>query len=541
MSASKKKKLRSEESGKLTERQRNEQKEAKKVKIYSIAFVAVLVLMIGFAIGVGVNRSIESSGVREKNTVAVTIGEHELSSAEFSYYYIDYINNFANNYGSYLSYFGLDTSKTLDEQVYDEESGITWADEFIEEAASSAKSVLALADAAEAEGFTLPEEEQSQVALLSSNLDSYATLYGYSNTNAFLKAQYGNGASKDSYLEYYSRNLLATAYQSAHEDSLTYTDEQIRAADDEDPTQYSSYSFAQYYIATSKYLTGGTTDEDGNTTYTAAERESAVEAAREAIEPLTEASSLDELNEAIAAMEINADTEASATECTDYAKSSINSNFRDWVTDASRKEGDITCVEVAGTATDENGEEIDTVSGFYVVFYIGENDNKTELVNVRHILVSFDGDQQDDGTYSDEVKEAARTSAEEILSEWQSGDATEESFAELANSNSSDSGSNTNGGLYENVYPGQMVSAFNDWCFDASRKAGDTGIVETSYGYHVMYFVGTTGQTYRDYQITNDLKDADMNSWTESLLENYTITVGDTSYMRKDITLSSSN
>ena len=541
MSASKKKKLRSEESGKLTERQRNEQKEAKKVKIYSIAFVAVLVLMIGFAIGVGVNRSIESSGVREKNTVAVTIGEHELSSAEFSYYYIDYINNFANNYGSYLSYFGLDTSKTLDEQVYDEESGITWADEFIEEAASSAKSVLALADAAEAEGFTLPEEEQSQVALLSSNLDSYATLYGYSNTNAFLKAQYGNGASKDSYLEYYSRNLLATAYQSAHEDSLTYTDEQIRAADDEDPTQYSSYSFAQYYIATSKYLTGGTTDEDGNTTYTAAERESAVEAAREAIEPLTEASSLDELNEAIAAMEINADTEASATECTDYAKSSINSNFRDWVTDASRKEGDITCVEVAGTATDENGEEIDTVSGFYVVFYIGENDNKTELINVRHILVSFDGDQQDDGTYSDEVKEAARTSAEEILSEWQSGDATEESFAELANSNSSDSGSNTNGGLYENVYPGQMVSAFNDWCFDASRKAGDTGIVETSYGYHVMYFVGTTGQTYRDYQITNDLKDADMNSWTESLLENYTITVGDTSYMRKDITLSSSN
>lgn len=541
MSASKKKKLRSEESGKLTERQRNEQKEAKKVKIYSIAFVVVLVLMVGFAIGVGVNRSIESSGVREKNTVAVTIGEHELSSAEFSYYYIDYINNFANNYGSYLSYFGLDTSKTLDEQVYDEESGITWADEFIEEAASSAKSVLALADAAEAEGFTLPEEEQSQVDLLSSNLDSYATLYGYSNTNAFLKAQYGNGASKDSYLEYYSRNLLASAYQSAHEDSLTYTDEQIRAADDEDPTQYSSYSFAQYYIATSKYLTGGTTDEDGNTTYTAAERESAVEAAREAIEPLTEASSLDELNEAIAAMEINADTEASATECTDYAKSSINSNFRDWVTDASREEGDITCVEIAGTATDENGEEIDTVSGFYVVFYIGENDNKTEMINVRHILVSFDGDQQDDGTYSDEVKEAALASAEEILSEWQSGDATEESFAELANSNSSDSGSNTNGGLYENVYPGQMVSAFNDWCFDASRKAGDTGIVETSYGYHVMYFVGTTGQTYRDYQITNDLKDADMDSWTESLLENYTITVGDTSYMRKDITLSSSN
>ena len=34
-----------------------------------------------------------------------------------------------------------------------------------------------------------------------------------------------------------------------------------------------------------------------------------------------------------------------------------------------------------------------------------------------------------------------------------------------------------------------MVQAFNDWCFDESRKAGDYGLVKTEYGYHVMYFV----------------------------------------------------
>ena len=48
-----------------------------------------------------------------------------------------------------------------------------------------------------------------------------------------------------------------------------------------------------------------------------------------------------------------------------------------------------------------------------------------------------------------------------------------------------------------------MVTEFNDWCFDESRKPGDHGIVETSYGYHLMYFVENEGLSYR-----GDIKDA---------------------------------
>lgn len=541
MSASKKKQLRSENAGKMTERQIAEQKEAKKVKIYSIAFVVVLVALIVLAVAISVNRSVEANGVHEKNTVAATIGSHELSNAELSYYYIDYVNNYVNTYGSYLSLFGLDTSKTLDQQVYSTETGETWADFFISQAASTAQSTLSLADAAEAEGFTLSEEQQAQIDLLSNNLDSYAKLYGYKNADAFLKAQYGNGSSKADYLAYYSRNLLASAYQTAHQDALSYTSEQIREADSQNPAKYSSYSYAQYHVPTSKFLTGGTTDENGTTTYTAAERDAAVVAAKAAIAPLLKAADLDELNAAIGEMTINEGTEASATVYTNQARSGINTYLTDWITDEARQEGDITSIEVPTTVTDENGEDLETVSAYYVVMYTGKNDNETDLINVRHILVGFSGDQNEDGTYTDEAKEAARTSAEEILDEWKSGDATEDSFAELANTKSTDTGSNTNGGLYENVYPGQMVAAFNDWCFDADRKAGDTGIVETSYGYHVMYFVGATGETYRDYQIVNDLRTADMNTWLDGLLEDYTVTMGDTSYMRKNISLSTSS
>ncbi len=121
----------------------------------------------------------------------------------------------------------------------------------------------------------------------------------------------------------------------------------------------------------------------------------------------------------------------------------------------------------------------------------------TMLVDVRHILLMPEGGTTaEDGTttYSDEEWKACEDAAQAILDTWLAGEQTEESFAALANEHSVDGGSNTNGGLYEDVYVGQMVQNFNDWCFDASRKYGDTGLVKTEYGYHVMYFVSSEPQ-----------------------------------------------
>ena len=540
MSASSKKKLHNENaSAKMTERQIAEQKEAKKLKIYTIAFVAVLIVMIAVAVYTGITNYIASSGIHEKDTIAATVGDHEISNADLSYYYMDALNNFNSTYGDYAFLYGIDTSVALDQQVIDEETGETWADSFIEQAVASAQAVYALVDAAKAEGFTLPEEQQQQLDLTASNLDAYASIYGYENADAFIKAQYGNGTSKQSYLDYYERNLIASAYQTAHQDALTYTDDQVREADSANAAIYSSYSYNQYYVAPSKFLTGGTTDEDGNTTYSDAENAAALQAAEEAANALVseEITSVEELDAAIAAMPVNEGTDASSTAYTDQRYSAINTYLTEWVTDASRQEGDMTVIPVTSTSTDENGNETETVTGYYVVFFREVNKNETKLVNVRHILVSFTGETNEDGTYTDEAKAAAKESAESILDEWKNGDATEDSFAALANERSTDTGSNTNGGLYADIYPGQMVTEFNNWCFDASRTAGDTGIVETTYGYHVMYFSGTADQTYRDYLITNDLISEDMETWSNGLLENCPVVNGDTSYMKKDIVL----
>ena len=73
---------------------------------------------------------------------------------------------------------------------------------------------------------------------------------------------------------------------------------------------------------------------------------------------------------------------------------------------------------------------------------------------------------------------AAYKKATKILDEFNAGDKKEKSFSKLAEENSTDTGSKDNGGLYENVVPGQMVNSFSAWCFDSSRKAGDTGSPE---------------------------------------------------------------
>lgn len=133
-------------------------------------------------------------------------------------------------------------------------------------------------------------------------------------------------------------------------------------------------------------------------------------------------------------------------------------------------------------------------------------DKTTSSVDVRHILILPEGATIETVTteeFSDEAWAAGEQKAQEILDQWLSGDKTEDSFATLANENSADTGSNTNGGLYSGVTEGQMVEAFNDWCFDSSRQVGDYGIVKTQYGYHIMYFCGS--QLLWESQAKSDL------------------------------------
>lgn len=125
-----------------------------------------------------------------------------------------------------------------------------------------------------------------------------------------------------------------------------------------------------------------------------------------------------------------------------------------------------------------------------------------EVKDVRHILVAVQGGTENEEgvmVYSEEEWETCRVSAQAVLEEWLSGEATEESFTELAYVYSEDTGSNTNGGLYENLDADSgFVQEFVDWYMDDDRQHGDYGLVRTEYGYHVMYFVDSEAQWLRN-------------------------------------------
>ena len=542
MSASSKKKLRNElEAAKLTERQIAEQKEAKKVKLYTAAFVAVLAVLIVVAAVIGVTQAVTTSGMREKNTVAMNVNGADLSNAELNYFYIDVINNFYSQNGSYAALFGLDLTKPLNEQVYDDATGDTWADYFLESAKTNATAVYAVTQAAEAAGHTLSDEDVLNVETAVSNITIYGSMYGYPDAESYLKAMYGNGATMKDYRAYVEKTLLANSFQNAYAESLSFEDADLRAAEAENFDEYSSFAYNYYYLAATRFQEGGTTAEDGTVTYSDEEKAAAVAAAEEAAKTLTaeNITTIEALDAAIAALPVNAENATAASTRYDAQRyTSITADIAEWLSDDARKEGDMTIIP--NVSTNDAGNEV--VNGYYVVRFESADDNTFALKNVRHILVGFEGGTTDETTgattYSDEEKAAAKTAAEEILKAWNAGEATEASFAGLAAEKSTDPGSSSNGGLYENIYPGQMVTAFNDWCYDASRKAGDTGIVETEYGCHVMYFSGNSEETYRDSMIRSDLTNDAITEWYNGIVDNASVTEGDVKYLSMDMVLS---
>ncbi len=544
MSSSSKKKLRSAaEATKMTERQLQEQKEAKQLKLYTGLFVAVLAVMVVFAAYVGINSAISSSGSRERGTVALTLGEHEISNAELNFYYFDAVNQFYSTYGSMASLFGLDLTKPLNEQYVSGSSETTWADDFLETAKTSAQTVLSLNLEAEKAGFTLSAEELAEIDAAMEDMAHHAKEYGFSSTKDYIKAIYGNGASEELLREYYKDTATANAYQIHYASSLSYTDEDLRAGEADKAQEYNAYSYNVYSVVVDNFL-AHEESEDGTTSHDhSAEDRSAAEAEAELVaKALAEGgyTTAEEFDAAIAALPMNAENESAAsTQYEDTQYDYVTSIIREWVSSSDRKAGDMTYIP--NTSTNDDGTT--SISSFYVVLFGSVNDNTFGLDNVRHILVSFEGGTTDDYgtvTYSDDEKAAALAKAEELLSTWQSGDATEESFIELAKAESDDTGSAADGGLISDITPeSNLVENFLNWSIDETRKVGDTGIVESTYGYHVMFYSSESQQTYRDYMIENDMRSEDVDAWMEQLLEALPITVLDTSYIQMDLVLSS--
>lgn len=159
-------------------------------------------------------------------------------------------------------------------------------------------------------------------------------------------------------------------------------------------------------------------------------------------------------------------------------------------------------------------------------------------VDVRHILLAVEnrGTENKDGTITfpdQEDAAAAKAEAERVLALWLENP-SETYFGELAKEYTADSNGD-DGGLYENVTAGYMVTNFNDWCFDESRRVGDYGIVETQFGYHIMYFCGTQESWKSGTQ--SAYAEAEAQKMLATLLEAYPLKVENAKIALADVPL----
>ena len=430
---------------------------------------------------------------------AFTVGDKSFSTADVSYRYANQYYNFANQYGSYASLFGLDTAngiRGLDKQNCPQMENGTWKDYFLNAAKEEMIQTTIFGKYAAENGITLDEDDYAKIDSSFDGLEEQAINYGYGSGDKMLAANYGEGVNQKLIRGAYEESLLAAKASEALSGSFTYTESELEEKYQSFEGAKDYFDYAYCYVSAEKVETAG---EDGETVSeptgeTLADAKTKAEAIAETYKAAEGDDPAVRLNNAA-----SAENEFSSKQ-TRVQGGSVPAF--EWMRDESRKAGDVT------VEADDNG--------CYVVVFLSRDDNSYRTANVRHILVKAEADA--DGNYTDEAKAAARAKAEEILAEYESGDKTEESFAALAEQYSEDTGSNTKGGLYENVAKGQMVQEFNDFCF-AGHKSGDTGIVygeSGSYaGYHVMYYVGE-GEVYRLSLAEDALRSADLEAWTEA-------------------------
>ncbi len=468
--------------------------------VIAVVFVIVAVALLVY-----------NSGILQRSKTAVTIDGENYTAAQVNYYYMSRKNSILN----YATYYGVDTSASMDSQTVsdtaksmlgiEDEGEMTW-DEYLRDDAIHTLAIrVKAAKLASENGMGADEHTQEEIDSTMTEVESYAKQNGYS-VKEYLKLVFGSTMTEKVFRQMVELDDISSHYMQHYQEELTYTDSDLEAyyAANKDTFDVASYEYI-YFTGTAS----STTDDDGNTVEptdeeNAAAKELAATNAAAALERYQNGESLET---------IAADYE-NATYSSQDAGQASSGVVSDWVFDSARQSGDCTV--------------LDNDTAVYVVLFHSYGRQNYNTVDVRHILFQVDTSDLDSAseTYEADLqarRDETKAKAEDALAQWQSGEATEDSFAELANELSEDGGSNTNGGLYTEVYKGQMVTEFNDWCFAEGRKAGDTGIVFNEYtGYHVMYFVGED-IPYWKVEVKSALQTNDMNDWLESLYTESTI------------------
>lgn len=439
---------------KVQKRKEEKEKEKKEERISTAIGIVVLVALVCLVASFPIRTYLATH-----ETYVVVNGE-AVNKVEFDYQYNLTKNNYITQYGSYLTYFGLDTSKDLSTQMFSDT--LTWQDYFEQNAVESLKQNKALMAEAKAAGFTYDTTDEYNT--FKETIKTSAASAGISEKE-YVRSIYGSYATMGRIEEYVKNDMVMNAYYQKLQEDNAPSDDEIQSYYEENKATYDSVDYRLTTIeadlptepteladpveetaADTTGTTDGTaaTDSTQDTAYQPSDAE--IAKAMEDAKVLA-----DDAEQTVAK-----DGEAHENE----KKSSVNYLISDWLFDDARKAGDTTVI------TNDNSH------CYYAVAFEKRYLDETPSADVRVIIPTED------------------KTGEEILEEWKNGAATEDSFAELCKKYTQDTSAVENGGLFEQVTKTGMTEELSNWIFDTSRQAGDTVAITVSDTTYVLYYIG---------------------------------------------------
>lgn len=438
---------------KVQKRKEEKEKEKKEERISTAIGIVVLVALVCLVASFPIRTYLATH-----ETYVVVNGE-AVNKVEFDYQYNLTKNNYITQYGSYLTYFGLDTSKDLSTQMYSDT--LTWQDYFEQNAVESLKQNKALMAEAKAAGFTYDTTDEYNT--FKETIKTSAASAGISEKE-YVRSIYGSYATMGRIEEYVKNDMVMNAYYQKLQEDNAPSDDEIQSYYEENKATYDSVDYRLTTIEADlptepteladpvEATTAPDADTDGTATTDTTQDTAYQPSDAEIAKAMEDAKVLaDDAEQTVAK-----DGEAHENE----KKSSVNYLISDWLFDDARKAGDTTVI------TNDNSH------CYYAVAFEKRYLDETPSADVRVIIPTED------------------KTGEEILEEWKNGAATEDSFAELCKKYTQDTSAVENGGLFEQVTKTGMTEELSNWIFDTSRQAGDTVAITVSDTTYVLYYIG---------------------------------------------------
>lgn len=278
------------------------------------------------------------------NETCARINGENVSRVEFDYNYNLALNNYINEYGSYMSMLGMDLSGDLSAQMYSDT--LTFEDFFTRMAVENIRNNKALLAEAQAAGFVYDTAED--YADFEEKLGSAASEVGMT-VKDFVRDNYGRFATLSRISGFVKESMYISKYYDSVVDSKMPSNEEAESYYNDNKGNYDSVDYR--LLTVEAQLSEAPTEEE-----TASAMAKAKEEAEAAV---AKAASEGELHENMTA---------------DY----VPYLLEDWLFDSARKAGDTTVIE------NTYG------NSYYVISFADRYLDNTPTVDIRAVLTAGD-------------------------------------------------------------------------------------------------------------------------------------------------------